>query len=382
MWLFRSGLFVLGFAGINIYTGLKVFALIKYFLPQFRAFFFWPLYVLFCFSFVWMMQVRIEWLRQMAMNTLPALFYFFLGLLVLDALRFVLQHLHFIPSSAFYSFAGTGIALILTIGVLVYGYHHARNIHTVYYTITLNKGEGMPPLRFALVSDLHIGATVDRKWVAKIVDVVNKAEPDLICLAGDIFDRNIDTIPDLEGVALELRRFNAPMGVYACQGNHDVDRLSLREEGKTDRIQDFLKTAGIRFLLDEVELVADRFYLAGRRDSRPIGSRQERKTAAELTAGLELSKPLVFLDHQPVDFIKEEEAGADLILSGHTHRGQVFPGNVVTRGIYKKAGAVHYGYWQGRSAQALVSSGAGVWGPPIRVATQSEVVVVEVLFGK
>jgi predicted MPP superfamily phosphohydrolase len=175
------------------------------------------------------------------------------------------------------------------------------------------------------------------------------------------------------------------LGVFACQGNHDVDRLSLREGAATDRVREFLEKSGIVFLFDEVVLVADRFYLAGRRDARPIGgadpsNRRERKTAAELTAGLDLSRPLIVMDHQPVDYPSVEAAGADLILSGHTHRGQFFPGNVITARMFRKAGAVDYGYWQGRSAQGVVSSGAGVWGPPIRIGTFSEVAAVDINF--
>jgi len=383
MWLFRSGLVLLAYVGINIYTGIRIFALLKYFFPSVRGLFFWPLYILFCYSFIWMMQVRVTWLRplrQVGMNSLPVLFYFFLVLIVLDILRLVLRYSGIIPHGGAYSAAGTGIALGIAVIVMVYGAFHARAIHTAHYEITVEKDKGAPPLRIVLVSDLHIGSTVGRKWTARIVDAVNRAGPDVICLAGDIFDGNIDTTPDLEGVGEELRRLSAPLGVFACQGNHDVDRFSFREEGRTDRIYDFLKTVNIDFLLDEVVLVAERFYLAGRKDARPIGSSQGRKTAAELVSGFDASRPIIFLDHQPVDFPAEDKAGADLILSGHTHRGQFFPGNAATKRIYKNLGAVHYGYWRGTSAQGVVSSGAGVWGPPIRIATRSEVVVIDIDF--
>jgi predicted MPP superfamily phosphohydrolase len=240
----------------------------------------------------------------------------------------------------------------------------------------------MEGFRVALISDLHIGSTVGQKWLANIVDAVNSTNPDLICIAGDLFDGNIDAINDLEDIAFELRRFEARFGVYACQGNHDVDRISLREGADTDRIQEFLEKAGVTFLLDEVLLIVERFYLAGRRDARPIGGRDGRKTAAELIAGLDRYRPLIILNHQPLDFQAEEEAGAALILSGHTHAGQFFPGNLATARIYRKPASVHYGLWQGRTAQAVVSSGAGVWGPPIRVGTKSEVVVIDVGFGE
>ena len=398
MWLFRSGLFLLAYICINIYTGFRILTLIKYFLPSLKPLFlkpllFWPLYILFCFSFVLLGFIRVDRLRphrMLTMISLPFVFYFFLALLVLDGVRLVLQYSGRIPRSPLYPAAVTAIALILAVLAMVYGVFNARNIHTVHYEITLNKDGGFLPnktgLRITLVSDLHLGATVGRKWIANIVDAVNSTEPDIICIAGDIFDNGIERVSGLEGVAEELRQLSAPLGVYACPGNHDVDRFSigsvLREEGGTDRIHDFLKSANIIFLQDEVVLAADHFYLAGRKDARPIGLRQGRKSASELVSGLDSSKLLIFLDHQPVDYPNVEEAGADLIFSGHTHRGQFFPANVATKRIYKDAGAVHYGYWQGRLSQGVVTSGAGVWGPPIRIATRSEVAALDIRFSE
>jgi predicted MPP superfamily phosphohydrolase len=387
MWLFGSGLFLIAYLGINIYTGIRFFSFIKFFLPSFKAFIFWPIYFLFCYSFILFSVLQFAWTRPFrlaGMSSIPVVFYFFLALLLLDGLRISLQHFGYIPHTQIYSAAGTGIAICLALITMIYGASNARSIRTVHYTVTLNKRIEMPHLRIALVSDLHIGETVGRKWVANIVDAINKIEPDIICIAGDIIDSSLEGISDLEAVAGELKRLNAPLGVYACQGNHDVDRLSLRQTGGTgsgmEGIKAFLETADIVFLLDEIVMPSNNIYIAGRKDARPIGLRQERKPAAELAVGLDTSKALIVLDHQPVDYSNLEKVGADLILSGHTHRGQFFPGNLATRLIFKKAGATHYGYWRGSIAQAVVSSGAGVWGPPLRVATGSEVVVIDVVF--
>ena len=385
--MFRSGAVVLAYIAMNVYTGIRVLFLIRHFLPSLKAFIFWLPYILFCNSFLLVNLLRLDRvnvLRQVSLYSLPAIVYLFLGLLIFDGITIILRLLKHSPSSRVLA-AGTGIALGLAVLTLIYGFFNARYIRTVNYEISLNKGDSgsfsqMAGLRAVIVSDLHIGRTVERKWLAKVVNAANKAQPDIILIAGDIFDNNMGALNDPEEITAEFRRFAAPLGVYACAGNHDVDRLSLRETAATDRIQEFLKNAGIILLQDEVVLVNDAFYLIGRRDARPIGARQVRKTAAELSADLDKSRPLVFLDHQPVDFPAEEEAGADLILSGHTHGGQFFPGNIATAQIYRKTGAVHYGRWQGLSAQALVSSGAGVWGPPFRIATQSEVVVADIHF--
>ena len=220
-----------------------------------------------------------------------------------------------------------------------------------------------------------------RPWIARIVDRVNESEPDMVCIAGDIFDGNLDAVKDLAGAALELRRIKARNGVYACLGNHDVDRMRLfRNDAGTDRIADFLGEANILLLSDEAARISDTVYIAGRRDARPIGMRQSRISAAELAAKAGGETVLVMLDHQPIEFPQIEAAGADLLLCGHTHKGQIFPANLITRRIFAKAGATHYGHWQGKTMQAVVTSGAGVWGPPLRVGTNSEIAVIDIQF--
>ena len=388
IWLFRSVVVLLAYLGMNLYTGARVLGLVKFFLPSFKTFVFWPFYLLLCYSFILIMLLRLDRilvLRQAGMYALPFFLYFFLALLTLDGLRLLLQYMARLPRLPGLSMAGTVIALGLALLTVVLGTLHARNIRTVHYDIAINKNlsgqlEQSGGLRIALVSDLHIGASVDSKWVKNIVDAINKTEPDIILMAGDIFDNSIAAIRDPNGVTDELRRLKAPLGTFACAGNHDVDRLAWSEEVCTDRINDFLQNAGIVLLKDEVHLAADSFYIVGRRDARPIGLASERKPAAELTSGFDKSKPIIFLDHQPVDFLLIEEAGADLILSGHTHKGQFFPGNLATERIFRRAGAVHYGHWQGQSAQGVITSGAAIWGPPLRIATNSEVVVINIKF--
>jgi len=384
MWLFGSGLFLIAYLGLNLYTGTRVFSLVKFFLPSFRSFIFWPIYLFFCYSFILFSFSRFSWtkpFRLAGMNFIPAMFYFFLALLILDCIRILVQHFGYIPRSLIYSVTVTGIAICLAVITMIYGAYNARSIRTVRYTVSINKTADFSPLRITLVSDLHIGETVGLKWVANIVDAINKTEPDMICMAGDIFDSGFDSVSDLDSIGVELKRLKAPLGVYACPGNHDVDRLSLRQAGGTSGIRAFLESANVVFLEDELVMPTDSICLIGRKDARPIGLRGERKPAAGLaTDDPDRSKVIVFLDHQPVDYANLEKAGADLILSGHTHRGQFFPANIVTKLMFKKAGATHYGYWRGGTAQGIVSSGVGVWGPPIRVATRSEVVVIDIGF--
>ncbi|MCL2473183.1 MAG: hypothetical protein FWF26_05840, partial [Treponema sp.] len=156
MWLFRSGIVVVLYVAITIYTGARLLNFVKYFVPSFRAFIFWPLYLLLCFSYILLFFLRvdnIQFLRNPAMLSLPFIAYFFMGLLLLDILRLVLCLAHVIPASPFYPAMGAGIALVFALLSMVYGYYHARDIATTHYDITINKeaGESESRLRVAVV---------------------------------------------------------------------------------------------------------------------------------------------------------------------------------------------------------------------------------------
>lgn len=386
MWLFRSALTVLVYTGLNLYIGARIFGFVRFVLPGCKGFVFWPLYALFACSFLLVFVFRLEHiipLRQAGMYSLAAFVYLFLTLAVSDIVRVVIRITGRAAPDPRLSALMSGAALCLTLLILVYGAFHARDIKTRHYSLSSDKTIGVPGLRVALISDLHLGAAVGRKWTARIVNAVNRAGPDLVCIAGDIFDGDLELVRDMEGIAAELRRIKAPLGVYACPGNHDVDRSRLNEDPTgIQRIAAFLKESGVILLLDETASPAKRLYITGRRDARPIGLRQPRKTIAELAPPSGPRDFLILLDHQPLEFIQASAAGADLVLSGHTHKGQFFPGNLITRRVFKNSAGTHYGHWQNGVTQAIVTSGAGLWGPPIRVATDSEVAVIDIRFGE
>lgn len=265
--------------------------------------------------------------------------------------------------------AGTA-ALALSAFFSVYGVVHASAIQTKNYRVELQGGgPGAAPMKIALISDIHLGYVIDEKHVAKIVAAVNAAEPDLVCIAGDIFDGDITSLKNPSAIQELFREFHAPYGVYACLGNHDA---GAGYEGMLE----FLGSAQVRVLQDEAVLIDGRMVLAGRKDSMPIGGQGKKRAALEDPMGAECL-PRVVLDHNPGN-IGEYNRSTDLILCGHTHRGQMFPFNLATRAMFE----VDYGYYRRDqdSPQAIVTSGAGTWGPPQRVGTDNEVAVIQVEF--
>ncbi|MDR0322965.1 MAG: metallophosphoesterase [Treponema sp.] len=383
-WIFFAAPVFLLYAFFCFYIGIRLLGFLRCFFPFLKAGFYWPLFAVFCSLMLAAGFVRsnnLRFLNTAASLWMAVILYLLMPLVISEFVRLILFFAgKKIPNLNIYTFG----AVLLTCAIfIVYGAFNVHSIKRADYNVTLN-GTGAG-IRVALISDLHIGSMIGKSQIKRIVDAVNSAEPDMVCITGDIFDGHIDSIKDLEGVISVLRMINAPLGVYACLGNHDIDRMSF-SGNKTERIEEILKAADVILLKDESHKIREDLYIAGRKDVRPIGLNAERKTASELLGGINENSSssfrgtIIVMEHQPVEFPQLEEAGADLVLSGHTHKGQVFPGGFITRRMFGRMGAADYGYWRGKTMQAVVTSGAGFWGPPVRIGTNSEVAVIEIKF--
>ena len=258
------------------------------------------------------------------------------------------------------------LALVLALGTSCYGFLHAVDIRVAHYDITTEKDmEG--ELDIVLVTDLHLGAAGSEARLERIVDRINQQQPDLVCIAGDIFDNDFRNIRDPQAAAELLRRIDAAYGVWACLGNHD--------SGKTlGMMLEFLEESNISILNDEYTVVDDRVVLVGRLDAFPIAGFGElwRQELDEILPESERSLPVVVMDHNP-QHVDTYGSDTDLILCGHAHKGQLFPARLVTMLKFP----VDYGYYQNAAgAQAVVSSGAGTWGMPMRTGSDCEIVTI------
>ena len=313
--------------------------------------------------------------------------YILLVILVVDLGRILLKYV-FHASWIHYrsTFAITGlICTLLVAAISVFGILHAKNIKVTSYDITIHKKvENLDSLKILLAADTHFGYTVGRSQARQLVEKINEENPDLVCFAGDMFDNEFDAVRYPEDIKNSLKSIQAKYGVYACWGNHDVNEpilagftFSGNGEKEDPRMREFLEDAGVRLLEDESILIDNKFYLVGRKDiDRTEKMQEERLTPAQLTAGLDKSKPILFLDHQPKQLKEVADSGADLDLCGHTHNGQVFPGNLIIQLFWENP----CGYLQKGNMHNIVTSGAGIWGPGMRVGTDSEICVINVHF--
>lgn len=270
---------------------------------------------------------------------------------------------------------GRSLKGIMTLCVLVltgltccYGFWNARHMDHVSYEIPISGKANISDMNIVMISDLHLGAVGSESRLEEIVDQINAQHPDLVCIAGDIFDSDFAAIKDPEKAAATLKKLSATYGVYACLGNHDA--------GTTARqMTDFLENCSIHLLADEYAVIDERLVLVGRLDGSPIGGYgdQARKPLTRFLTGVDESLPVIVLDHNPGN-IGEYGQEADLILCGHTHNGQLFPATLITDGMY----AVDHGYYQkdSDSPHVVVTSGVGYWGMPMRVGTDCEIVTI------
>ena len=220
--------------------------------------------------------------------------------------------------------------------------------------------------KVVMASDLHLGYHNPRKELARWVDMINAEHPDFILIAGDIIDGSMRPLIE-EQMAEEFHRLAAP--VYACLGNHEY-------YAGHPEAQQFYKDAGIHLLIDEAEVIDSAIVIVGRDDRTNMRRKPVKDLVADASSlfALHSSPFTIIMDHQPYNLDRSEAAGVDFQLSGHTHRGQVWPISWITDHIYECSWGSH----QRGNTQYYVSSGLGIWGGKFRIGTQSEYVVATI----
>lgn len=288
--------------------------------------------------------------------------YLFLFTILADLFMLVTQH------TIFRGFVIVGVLLLTGITSL-YGFIHSQQIEHISYEIRLENKKDISDLNVILISDLHLGAIGSEERLDKIVEEINRQKPDLICIAGDFFDTDFASIQNPDAALQTLKKLDATYGTYVCLGNHDGGATH-------SQMVAFLEEANIQLLNDSYTTIDNRLILVGRLDASPIGGYNEanRQPLTSFFTREDLSLPVIVLDHNPAH-IGEYSSEADLILCGHTHKGQVFPGNLMTNLLY----TVDYGYYQKdvNSPHVIVSSGVGNWGMPMRIGTNCEIVRIQ-----
>jgi uncharacterized protein len=268
---------------------------------------------------------------------------------------------HLTGQSAFFSCCG------LALGICLYGWTEARNIRTEHVVIETDKlPPSAAPLRIAQISDVHIGLIVREERTSRIIAAIKAADPQLIVSTGDLVDGHVS---HFDGVSDRLRELQPPLGMFAVTGNHEY-YVGL------DQALDFTRRSGFRVLQGSAVALTDTLTIAGVDDpaAKRFANRRD-VSERELLAPLPRDRFTLFLKHRPV--VAPESRGLfDLQLSGHVHKGQIFPFNLITWLNFP----VRAGLNRLTGGSALyVSRGTGTWGPPIRFLAPPEVTIIDLV---
>lgn len=215
--------------------------------------------------------------------------------------------------------------------------------------------------KIALISDLHLGPVRNGGFLRRMIAMLMKQSPDAIFIAGDLYD---GTAIDAKRAAAPLTALTAPHGVYFAAGNHE----QFRDDTK---YLNAVAAAGVRVMNDE-KIEVDGLQIAG--ISYGTSTQSGNLAAALSKLQLDRNRPSILLTHAPDHPAVAEAAGVSLQLSGHTHLGQFIPWTWIARRVYKQ---FVYGLSQIGGLQVYTSSGAGTWGPPLRLGSNPEIVVLE-----
>ncbi len=307
---------------------------------------------------------------------LAVMFYLLQFIVILDLVRALNRWLNFVPAvlkeNAHSTPALAGLGFVLILGLVVYGSFNAKNPHVRHYDIQIDKAAGtLEQLHVVSVSDIHLGEINHNGTLTKMVEMINRLEPDLVLLPGDIIDEDVGPFIK-QNMTATFQQLGPKYGIYAVPGNHEYIGGSIK-----DAVY-LLEQAGVKVLRDSFVKIDDSFYIVGREDSShpQFDSEAQIRSLAEALVGVDHSLPLILLNHQPTQLNEAKAEGIDLQLSGHTHRGQMFPINLITSRIFE----IDWGYLQKEDFQLIVSSGFGTWGPPIRVGNKPEIVDITITF--
>lgn len=312
------------------------------------------------------------WVGLGAINAMLVIIHLMAIWLICDGINGIMKRRRKVDSEKYYAGA---FALGITVVYLICGWYLAHHVWRTEYVLTTDKQVGS--LRVVLFSDSHIGTTFDGEGFAEHIKAIQSENPDIVVVAGDFVDDDT-TKEDMIAACEALGTLQATYGVYYAFGNHDKGYYGPEYRGYSgyDLIAELEKNHVV-VLQDDVILLDERFYLIGRQDRSEEQRGGSRTSMAELVSDLDPDKYSIVLDHQPSDYAAQTAAGVDLVLSGHTHGGQLFPINYMGQwtGIDDKT----YGLEKRESTNFIVTSGISDWAIKFKTGCKSEYVVINVL---
>ena len=265
------------------------------------------------------------------------------------------------------------LTLLPAAALVIAGLVSFQNIVCTQYTVYTHKDIRPEGYRIALVSDVHFSDMLGEQRLQQVCAQLAAAEADAVILCGAIVDNDTD-VQGLQTVFAALGSIPSRFGTFYVYGNHDRPTRLMQADFSTEQLQRAIAQSGITLLCDEAVRLGDELTLIGRNDR----SDPERASFGQLVEKVSQEDLLVVLDHQPHEYAQADAAQVDLVLSGHTHGGQLFPLNLLMRIIPFNDG-VYGHYTLDGGTQTIVSSGLAGWGFPVKNAAPCEYVLIDIL---
>ncbi len=299
---------------------------------------------------------------------LPVMLYFFLFYLLVDLILLLTRKVKFISDGIVknqkFRLILFGVISFFVVVIIIQGIYNFNNTTINEYFIEVEKKDSkINDLKIAMAADLHLSEITNQYFMDQFIENMNAIQPDIVLFVGDIVESEHSN-PKMKTFEKQLREIKAKYGVFAVEGNHDLYRRN--------NSFNFIKNANIQILRDTVITIDKSFQIIGRRDKH----HQNRKSVSELLESVPDSLPMILLDHQPYYLENAYNNGIDIQFSGHTHHGQLFPINYITEMIYE----LSWGYQKIKNTHFFVTCGAQGWGPQVKTASQSEIMLVNISF--
>ncbi len=296
--------------------------------------------------------------------------YFAVFCLLFDAIGLVYRKWFLQNKFIKHLYSGGLPAVFLTAAVVAFGVWNGYNVVMTTYDVPIEKDFTGDALTIAFLADTHVGVTITAENIEEYCHEIESQNPDIVLLGGDLFDERT-TAEEIEIASRALGSIASTYGTYFVWGNHEGDAHVVSGGEPTDVafIHETLEKNGIVLLEDDTVLIDDRFYLVGRLDAS-LGANMV--SAESLLTGLDATKPIVVLEHSPIDFEQMAQLGADLYLCGHTHGGQMPPLGFFESFLYDGI----YGEEKQDDCTMIITSGMGTWNTPIRLGSVSEYVII------
>lgn len=300
-------------------------------------------------------------------NTMVVFIFLLLFWIICDLIAWIVRKITGRESRRYYAGAA---AILLAVVYFSVGWYNAHHVWETHYEISADDSLGADGLRIVAFADSHLGTTFHHEKFNEYIDRMNAAEPDIVVIAGDFVDDN-SSREDMENCCIALGGLKARYGVYYVFGNHDKGYAPAGRGYDAAELTANLEKNGVHVLVDDIAHITGNIYVLGRLDAL-----YDRQSMSELSALYDRDNFVIVLDHEPNDYANETAAGADLVISGHTHGGQFFPVN--RAGEWMQMNDRTYGYERREGTQFLVTSGISDWELQFKTGCISEYLVIDV----